>query len=51
MYEIFNLMLGWLPPAIAIPVMVVASVGVFIVLFKLVQGLISLVSAVIGFFM
>jgi len=50
MYDIFNLMLGWLPPAIAIPVMVVASIGAFIVLAKLVQVLISLVSAVIGFF-
>jgi len=50
MYDIFNFMLGWLPPAIAIPVMVVASIGVLIVLVKLVQGLISLVSAVIGFF-
>ena len=51
MFQIFNWSIGWLPGILRIPLQVVGVILAVVLIIKLVQGILVIVSSVIGFFL
>ena len=50
MFDVFYWSIGWLPPVLSIPLKAVAVIMTVVIIIKLVQAIMAIFSAIIGFF-
>lgn len=50
MFDVFYWSIDWLPAILRIPLQALAVIMTVVIIIKLVQGIMSIISAIIGFF-
>ena len=51
MFDIFYWSIGWIPAVLRIPIQIVCVILAVVIAIKLIQAIMSIISAVIGFFL
>ena len=49
MFDVFYWSIGWMPPVLSIPLKAVAVIMTVVIIIKLVQAILSVLSAIFGF--